>query len=302
VDPQGRPEHTGPDVGDAGEVEHPLDGPVLAIGPVEDREHDVDLGPLPLLVDDGRLNRVAGQGDPGSLLAGDAGKLAPGPRRRWQLRQLMPAPPLVDPDQQDVVAAWIQRVHDRSGRGHRHLVLGGATSEDHHDTAFRSAAIWIAAHALSSAWSTSSTRSEASSPPTATRRRPSSIPASARSSAASCRWLVVAGWQTWERRLPNDEPTRTSLSASQARSHPSYPLRNVTASMAPNLPPSKSAAARAWSGCSGRPEYPTEATLGCAARARASSRAVAHCRSMRRTSVCIPRRASQASKAPAVVP
>ena len=124
----------------------------------------------------------------------------------------MPPPLLVDADGEDVVPLRIERPQHRLRGDHRDLVLRGTPPEHQGDPPARGPA-----HAFSKAWSKSSIRSSASSPPAATRISPSPIPAAARSSAGSCRCEVVAGWQTSVRRLPNDDPTRASRSESHAR-------------------------------------------------------------------------------------
>ena len=67
VHPGGRGQHTGPDVGNPGQLEQPLDGAVLAVGAVQHREHHVHVqaaAPRSALArDKGRRAGVDGSAD-----------------------------------------------------------------------------------------------------------------------------------------------------------------------------------------------------------------------------------------------
>ena len=118
VDPQRRTQHAGAHVRDPGQLEHALDRPVLAVGAVEDGEHHVDLRSLASVGDDGGLPRIAGDGYAGTLLAGHPGQFSRSGAALGELVHLVPAPSLVDPDQQHLIAIGVEGFHHRPGRGH----------------------------------------------------------------------------------------------------------------------------------------------------------------------------------------
>ncbi len=101
VHAQRRSQHPGADIGDIEALEQPLDGPVLAKGPVQDREDDVH---------------------PGDAAA-----------RLERQRIALQAPHAVasDLDLDRLVAGRFEAAAHRSRRSERDLVLGGAAATEH---------------------------------------------------------------------------------------------------------------------------------------------------------------------------
>ena len=112
VDPDRGGQHAGADVGDAGELGHALDRPVLAVGTVQHREHDVDVPAFSL---GGHERRCAGR-----AIELDLAPALPSHRRqRSRLggkgrrpRGELPDALLRDADRDRLVTLGVERVHD----------------------------------------------------------------------------------------------------------------------------------------------------------------------------------------------
>jgi hypothetical protein len=130
-----RGEDPGADVGDAGELQQALQGAVLTIGTVQQRQHDVDLTELlwhlaGLLHGEASLGGIAAEHHRGSRLL-DLRQRATGD---GELLRFVggehPAPVTGDADRDDVVGAAIDR-GKHTARGHaRDGVLGASAAED----------------------------------------------------------------------------------------------------------------------------------------------------------------------------
>ena len=126
VHADGRAEHAGADVGHVGELQQPLHGAVLAVRAVEHREDHVDAEPL-----------TAAVGSTGSSASvGACFMHVRGGERRRRLAGQRPASVLVDADRNRLVAAAVEMLEDRRGRGDRHFVLAGPAAVDHADAKF----------------------------------------------------------------------------------------------------------------------------------------------------------------------
>ena len=99
-------EHAGADVGDTGELEQALHGPVLAERPVQHREHDVDLAEGGRHLRSGHRQRL-GDRAVGLALA----------------RAELPAPVAADLDGDGLVALGVECFEHGARRGERDLVL-----------------------------------------------------------------------------------------------------------------------------------------------------------------------------------
>ena len=122
-----RAEHTGADVGDAGQLEEPLHGAVLAEGAVQDRDDDVDARKRrgdTLGWDRQGLDR----GAPVALVELARGA---GVERPRLARLELPFPVAVDLDGDRLVAIRVERLQHGTRRGHRDLVLAGAAAHNH---------------------------------------------------------------------------------------------------------------------------------------------------------------------------
>ena len=148
VHARGGGEHARTDIADVGELEHPLQGAVLAVGAVQQREDDVHLTQglqsLPgavhgqcALPDARREDHLgAGVGDLRRLRGRE--RQAPG-----VVVDEDPATLAGDPHGDDVVDVAVDRPQHAGRGGAGDGVLGGATAEDDGDTGL---AIWMAAH------------------------------------------------------------------------------------------------------------------------------------------------------------
>ena len=111
----------GSDVGDASKLEETLHRAVLAERPVEDGEHDVDLG------DRSRRSLV---GDHGHRFTR---ALAPRGGKALSFLRDFPAPVAADLDRGRLVALRVQCCHDGPGRSNRDLVLARASAREDRD-------------------------------------------------------------------------------------------------------------------------------------------------------------------------
>ena len=153
VHADGRGEHAGADVGHVGELQQALDRAVLAVGPVQDREDDVE------------VHACDDRARPSSSRAGGARSMdrivsSLGRATRWTSRPARggraassracsmtsaadialggrvgerPAAVLLDADRHRLVALAIEVREDRRGRGQRHLVLARPAAVDDAD-------------------------------------------------------------------------------------------------------------------------------------------------------------------------
>ena len=133
VHPDRRGEHPRSDVGDAGQLEEPLDRAVLAVRSVQDREHDVERlrGTAAVERHECAPRGVGGKGDLDAVFRYG---LERGLRHLEQVQALgsgQPAPLLGDRNRDDLVARRIERPDDRCRRAQRHLVLARAPPVHH---------------------------------------------------------------------------------------------------------------------------------------------------------------------------
>jgi hypothetical protein len=136
VHPDGRPEHPGADVRDAGQLEQALDRAVLAQGAVEHREDHVDAGGAPAPHRQGRLaagGRVGGERHVGHRLLEPDQAGIPGRLEEERLLLEEPAARLVDAHQDGLEALAVEGL-DHEARGEEgDLVLRRTPAEDDRD-------------------------------------------------------------------------------------------------------------------------------------------------------------------------
>ena len=129
-----RREHAGADVRNSGELEQALQRPVLAVGTVQQRKHDVDgtevVRHLALVEDDEALRgRVAGQDECGASRV-DGRQLPSGQGQRGGVVGGQNPPALGgDADGHHVETVAVDRGQHAAGRDARDRVLGAAAAE-----------------------------------------------------------------------------------------------------------------------------------------------------------------------------
>src|SRR6266516_3147849 len=215
---QRRGEHAAADVGQAGELEQPLHGAVLAVGAVQQREDHVDRFQIHSRAAEAKRSdgggvalRAQRHGGAGRL---DLGQLALwGGQLQWRPGRQHPGAVAGDTDRDHLEALRVERFGHRSGRDHRDRVLGrkAPIQQRQADPPLRHS------YATSRAWEKSSQRSSASSRPTETRTMPAPMPAAARVAASSCRWVVEAGCATSVSVPPREGARRATRVASMKR-------------------------------------------------------------------------------------
>ena len=130
-------EHVRPDVGDAGHLQHALDGAVLAVGAVQHREDHVDVGRAPGRPRSGRAPSARRRsGRPGSTTAAPDSAVISGSRRpliaswRGVTAGQHPAALPGDADRHHLELVGVERAEDAAGADAGDGVLGAAAAED----------------------------------------------------------------------------------------------------------------------------------------------------------------------------
>ena len=116
-------------------LEHPLEGPVLPVGAVDQREHHIELALRAVGLDQGA--RSPGQLDLHSRLRRDRGKLCGARREGGRVVEEVPRSLAGDADVHGLVAIVVQRTLHGACRDNRYLVLRGAPPEDDGDPGHR---------------------------------------------------------------------------------------------------------------------------------------------------------------------
>jgi hypothetical protein len=146
----GRGGHAAAHVAHAGHLEEALDGAVLAVGAVQEREHDVHVAQV-LHADDARVRSVrvalVGELDEVALARGESNAGRSGgdglalPILEFQRRRVIgDAHPLAvarDPQRDHVPLGAVDSGQDAGGRRARDLMLGRAPTEDNEDARTR---------------------------------------------------------------------------------------------------------------------------------------------------------------------
>ena len=151
VHARGGGQHPGADVADVRELEHALQGAVLAERAVQQREDDVDLAEaardLPGLLDGERaVGAAQGHHDPG------VGRVDLGGVTRGELELAGvvvgedPVAVARDPDRDDVVGVAVDRAHHAGGGRARDGVLRGPSAEDEGDPDLASGCWLLVSH------------------------------------------------------------------------------------------------------------------------------------------------------------
>ena len=128
------PSTPAPTYGQPERLEQALDRAVLAEGPVQHGEDDVDLARRRAVRAHQRAAPAPGTSDvPPPVASCAGGTPSRGREQRGRAVHDLPAAGVVDQQRHDVVAAGVERLDHRAGRGQRDRVLRGAAAGDHGD-------------------------------------------------------------------------------------------------------------------------------------------------------------------------